>query len=216
MFIPLARQPREITKMKSVSVLFLIALFIQVIPTAKAEEWRIAKSDFGIDVEYRYPAGSSWRAFRGQVEVAAKPDKVVRFLQDLDSLASWHYRTRSAEVIKMEGMTSALVHIVTKPTWPVKQRDVVCRVELTVEADSDVIHISMESVDEVLPPSSNAVRMEKLEAKWKIEPSETSGSRVTYETYVEPGGSLPRWLFNNLAMDVPLFSLLNLRRYFEL
>jgi len=184
-------------------------------PSAQAEDWRLAKSDFGIDIEYRYPTDSPWRVFRGQVEVAAKPDRVVRFLQDLDALPTWHYRTKSAEVIQMEGLTSALLHIVTKSTWPVKKRDVVCRVMLTLAPDSDTIHITMDSVEDALPALVGAVRMNKLNAKWTIEPAGDSRSRISYETYVEPGGKLPRWLFNSLAMDIPLFSLRKLRRIFE-
>ncbi len=112
----------------------------------------------------------------------------------------------------MEGLTSALVHIVTKPTWPVKQRDVVCRVELNIAADSDLIHIRLDSVEDALAVSGDSVRMNKLRARWTIAPSGESSSLVTYQTYVEPGGELPSWLFNNIAMDVPLFSLLNLKR----
>ena len=201
--------------MKIVSNIFLTGLLILVFSTAQAGGWRPVKSDFGIDIEYRYLADSPWRVFRGQVDVAAKPDQLVRFLQDLDALPAWHYRTKSAEVIKMEGLSGALVHIVTKPTWPVKQRDVVCRVLLTLQPDSDAIHITLESVDDAVPSPANTVRMKKLSAKWIIEPLGDSRSRITYETYVEPGGDLPRWLFNNMAMDVPLFSLLNLRRNFD-
>ncbi len=192
--------------------LFLTLLIALSPIVALADEWRLAKSGFGIDVEYRYPDNSVWREFRGQVEVPAKPDRVVRFLQDLDALPSWHYRTKSATVIKMEGLTSALVHIVTKPTWPVKQRDVVCRVELNIEQDSDLIHIRLDSVEDSIAVANNSVRMNKLRARWTIAPAGESGSLVTYQTYVEPGGELPSWLFNNIAMDVPLFSLLNLKR----
>jgi len=201
--------------MKIVTSICLTLLLVAIFPSAQAENWRLAKSDFGIDIEYRYPGNSQWRVYRGQVEVAAKPDRVVRFLQDLDALPTWHYRTESAEVIQMEGLTSALLHIVTKPFWPVKKRDVVCRVVLTLESDSDVIHITMDSVDDALPPVADAVRMNKLSAKWTIEPAEDTRSLIIYETYVEPGGKIPRWLFNGLAMDVPLLSLQKLRRIFE-
>ncbi len=60
--------------------LFLTLLIALSPIVALADEWRLAKSGFGIDVEYRYPDNSVWREFRGQVEVSAKPDRVVRFL----------------------------------------------------------------------------------------------------------------------------------------
>ncbi|MFT5274274.1 MAG: hypothetical protein ACI9J2_000799 [Saprospiraceae bacterium] len=201
--------------MRSVKTILLTIFSVLSLSSAQAQDWQLVKTDFGIAIETQVLADSPWHGFRGQVDVAAKPDQVVRFLQDLEALPSWHYRTESAEVIKLEGYASALIHIITKPLWPVKRRDVICRVSLTLATDSGAIHITLESVDNAAPPTAGVNRMDKLNAKWTIQPLGDTHSAVSYETYVEPGGKMPVWLFNTMAVDVPLYSLLNLRRHFD-
>lgn len=46
--------------------------------------------------------------------------------------------------------------------------------------------------------------MLRAEGVWTLIPLEGSGTRVTWEMHLEPGGSLPTWLINRRVVDTPL------------
>ena len=111
-------------------------------------------------------------------------------------------------------MTNAYVYIVNAPPWPVKPRDVVCKVSLQLDRENDLIRITIDSVDGFLPVTEEYVRTAKLKAEWQIKPVTETTSLLRYQVFIDPAGKIPRWLFNSFAVDVPLITLLNLKRKF--
>ena len=197
--------------------LFVGMLLVAQIPIAAAEDsdWRLSKEYQGVQIFSHFPQGSTYKEFRGEIEVNAKPDQVVRLFQDLDKIAEWHYRTEIAEVLDLVDMTSAYVYIVNVPPWPIKPRDVVCKVELELDRENDLIRITIDSVDDYLPTKEKYVRTAKLTAEWQISSLTETTSLLRYQVFIDPAGKIPRWLFNSFAVDVPLNTLLNLRRKFS-
>lgn len=179
------------------------------------DQWSLSKELQGIQLYSRFPPGAQYKEYRGEIEVNAKPDRIVRLFQDLSKISEWHYRTEKVEVLNLIDMTNAYVHIINNPPWPIKKRDVVCRVSLKVDETNDEIRITLSSIDNQLPATEEYVRTAKLEAEWLIKPVSENKSSLQYQVYIEPGGKIPRWLFNSVAMDVPLFTLIKLRSRFN-
>ena len=194
-------------------VLLPVGLLAGCLSTAvvQAADWIPIKTRQEVKIYSHTPPGRDYRRLRGEVTVEAKPGKVVRILQDLERTPEWHLHTTRVEELELVDMTTAIVHIHSRPPWPVKPRDVVARVSLTLLKATGAIRIDMKSVDDVLPSQPGFIRTARLDAEWLITPESEDSSRVRYTLYVEPGGSIPRWIFNNVSMDVPLFSLIHLR-----
>ena len=195
-----------------VTLVLFAAQFLQ--SAAEASEWRLSKEYQGVQIYSRFPQGGPYKEFRGEIEVNAKPDRVVRLFQDLNNISEWHYRTETAEVLDLLDMTSAYVYIVNAPPWPVKPRDVVCKVSLELDRENDLIRITIDSVDGFLPEKDKYVRTAKLKAEWQVKSLTESTSLLRYQVFIDPAGKIPRWLFNSFAVDVPLITLLNLKRKF--
>jgi len=189
----------------------LFAAFI-TFDAAHANDWRLIKEQQGIQIHYRYPEGSQYRQYRGEVMVNVKPDRVVRFFQDLEKISEWHYRTKQVTVLSMISATDAYVHIINTPPWPIRSRDVVCKVSLIIDDSNDQISITLTSVNNKLPASERYIRIPDLVAEWLIRPLSDNSSSIRYQIHMDPGGNIPVWLFNNFSMDVPLLSLIKLRR----
>ena len=193
----------------------LVAFLMAHAPVSFAESrWSPIKEQGGVQVFSRFSGDRTFREYRGEIEVEAKPDRVVRLLQDLSALPEWHYSLESATLLKTLGFTDALVHIVIAPPWPLKKRDVVCKVSLKLEEENDAIRITLVDVPDELAVDPAYQRVPSLQAEWLIQPASDNSSLVRYTTYTNPGGNIPTWFYNNVAMDVPLFTLLNLRRHF--
>ncbi len=179
---------------------------------AQANDWRPIKEQQGVQIYYRYPEESRFRQYQGEIVVNAKPDRVVRLLQDLEKISEWHYRTKQVTVLDMIDMTNAYVHIINTPPWPIHARDAVCKVSLRIDEAKSHISITLTSVKNQLPVTDQYIRIPKLEAEWLIRPVSDNASSVRYQMHMEPGGRIPLWLVNNFAMDVPLLSLIKLRQ----
>ena len=54
-----------------------------------------------------------------------------------------------------------------------------------------------------------------MTGRWLLVPEKSASGResikVLYEMNVDPGGDLPSWLVNNMAVDLPFITLKNLR-----
>jgi hypothetical protein len=189
----------------------IIAIFL-TFDVAQANDWRLIKEQQGIQIHYRYPDGSRYRQYQGEVVVNAKPDRIVRFFQDLEKISEWHYRTKQVTVLNIINPTDAYVHIINIPPWPIRARDVVCKVSLRIDDSTDQISITLTSVDNKLPATEQYIRIPDLVAEWLIRPLSDNSSSIRYHIHMDPGGNIPVWLFNNFSMDVPLLSLIKLRR----
>ena len=190
----------------------LLIAVVLVLDVAQANDWRFIKEQQGIQIHYRYPEGSQYRQYRGEVIVNAKPDRVVRFFQDLEKISEWHYRTKQVTVLSMISATDAYVHIINTPPWPIRARDSVCKVSLTIDDSNDQISITLTSADNELPVSEQYIRIPDLVAEWLIRPLPDNSSSIRYQIHMDPGGNIPVWLFNSFSMDVPFRSLIKLRQ----
>ncbi len=70
-----------------------------------------------------------------------------------------------------------------------------------------------------VPFKKGMVRVQTMSGYWEFMPvvsgGENSGKvKVTYELSLDPGGNLPKWLVNTLAVDLPFHTLKNLRQPF--
>ncbi|MGL6315704.1 hypothetical protein [Vibrio sp. WXL103] len=55
------------------------------------------------------------------------------------------------------------------------------------------------------------VRIEQINSTWTFTPVSKSQTDVTYQVFTEPGGRLPAWLVNTVAVSQPYKTFLGLR-----
>jgi hypothetical protein len=78
-------------------------------------------------------------------------------------------------------------------------RDIISRGKGSADANSGVHRIEWRAVDdERAPVAPGVVRVQKAAGFWEFEPLADGTSRVTYETYLDLGGSIPMWLVNTI------------------
>lgn len=82
-------------------------------------------------------------------------------------------------------------------------RDIVTRGVRSVDAASGIHRIEWRAVhDPRAPESSDAIRIDQAAGFWEFAPNGDGTTRVTYETYLDLGGSIPRWLVNAMMPDM--------------
>jgi hypothetical protein len=76
-------------------------------------------------------------------------------------------------------------------------REIVSRGEGSADADTGIHRIEWRAVDdERVPHAEDVVRVDEAAGFWEFVPLEDGRTRVTYETFVDLGGSIPMWVVN--------------------
>jgi hypothetical protein len=169
-------------------IFFGIPLVV-ALSAAGDEGWTAFDSREGVIYEKRSVAGSRFNEYRAVVAVTSSPAETSR--------AVWSAITESipATVKKRTVISRASDEIVVYDqirTPVVSDRDVTIRIRRVV--NGDCIEIRFESANDLgPPPASGFVRLPVVRGKWALAPA-NSGTRVTYECYSEPGGSIPAFL----------------------
>ena len=55
------------------------------------------------------------------------------------------------------------------------------------------------------------VRIQKSNSSWTVTPKSEGKIQIIYEVEAEPGGSIPDWLANSAASELPYNTFINLR-----
>jgi len=93
--------------------------------------------------------------------------------------------------------------------WPLKDRDLVTL--LTVNKISDKKYkLTLESLPNVIPEKEKTLRIKKLMGFWLLEEIDKK-TKVTQQLFVNPEGSLPKFVVNSLLVKGPYKTFSDLR-----
>ncbi|MBC3916735.1 START domain-containing protein [Undibacterium sp. CY18W] len=180
-----------------------------------APEWTLAKDAEGIRVYTQAVAGSPLREFRGEVDIAATPEQVVRVLKDANSFRKWMPNVVVSELLK-SSETDQHHYLENAVPWPLVNRDGVYHFMYSHsdEGGIAVTTVRVEALPDYLPKKDGKVRIPKSDGYWKIIPV-ASGVKVIWQIHAYPGGEIPAWLVNSTVIDTPFKTLKGLRNFLQ-
>ena len=106
---------------------------------------------------------------------------------------------------------SLITYNETKAPWPVSNRDVVSRSKVVVTNDRIIHYIAAINRPDLAPLKSGNVRMTEMNAQCTLI-RKGAKTLAIYQVKADPGGSLPAWLANKSSRDLPLNTILGLKR----
>ena len=180
--------------------------------------WQLTKQKDGIQVYVRDNPNSPLKVFRGIVTLSdTKLNPLVAVLEDIKAMPKLLHNCQSASTIKKDGKLSSTIHIVNNMPWPVKDRDSIVHSVTTQDKKTKKVLIKLQSKPKAIPVNKGMVRVQTMSGYWEFMPVVIAGKdsgkvKVTYELSLDPGGNLPKWLVNRLAVDFPFNTLKNLRQ----
>ncbi len=187
---------------------------IKTLQAKTATEWVLQLDYEDIQVWIASVKDSNFKKFKGSVQIHAPIGAVVSLIQDTEQLPNWYYNTVSAKSLKAMGPNQSLKYAVTKTPWPVTDRDSVVMGTKTF-AENGTVTITLEGRPNEYPRQENLIRIPKLTGYWTITPISPSRTQVEFMLAAEPGGEIPSWLANSMVIDMPFYTLRNLRQKLE-
>ncbi|HQO03824.1 MAG TPA: START domain-containing protein [Spirochaetota bacterium] len=193
---------------------FAVASLIAVTACAVFAEssWTKEFTKNGIAVYTRPIEGSSFKEFKGVGMIPASLEACQKVLMDIPKLTRWMPDCISAKLLAQEnGGNTIITYNETKTPWPVSNRDVVSQSKVVVTNDKITHYITAINRPDLAPLKSRNVRMTKMTAQWTLI-RKGDKTLAIYQVKADPGGSLPAMLANKSSRDLPLNTILGLRR----
>jgi len=189
---------------------FSAFLTLLVTTTGQAENsWTLNKDQDDIQVWVRDNPGSAVKSFKGIRFIPAKLSTLVSILDDTQNFPRLLHQCKHAEELKRISNTESDKYIVTDMPWPVTDRDTIVHSVLKQNKKTRQVDIQLTSKPDLLPSKPGMVRIQSMSGHWQLKP-QSNGTQVIYEMQVDPGGNIPKWLVNALAVDIPFYTLKNL------
>lgn len=171
------------------------------------EPVRLGDSRDSIRTWVRPVDGLQVKAFRGMTELPHTTLAVLALIADVPQMHKWAYQCRVARQIKTRAESQTYTRF--RGIWPASDRDVLIDTQVRQQADGSIVVESRHVADF---PLSDDVRIPYLHNTLRLTPLKGRWTRIELETQVDPGGMIPAWLANLVAIDAPLHTLAGMQR----
>lgn len=181
--------------------LVLTVCLVRLVAVAQTD-CELRRSDNNIFVYACKVSESKLKAIRANFFLPTTASVLAGHILNVEKYTEWQYNIIKAEVLEVISDLELIYHAEVKAPWPVSNRDLVVRLKITQDPQTNVMTFSIVSIPDYIPPRKGIVRVPRSEGKWTITPV-TDGLKINYSFLVDPGGSLPSWLLNLSIAEGP-------------
>ncbi|MDR9827600.1 START domain-containing protein [Vibrio sp. FNV 38] len=188
-----------------------LVLMVSFSSLAIENNWKEVKDKKGVKVYNQSIEGSSFKAFRAEMTIEANLTTLIAAFNDVEVGTQWVENVDEMHLVHSTSITDTVTYTLTKAPWPVANRDAVVHNITTQDPETLVVTIDQAAVADFLPRNKGTVRIEQLNSTWTFTPVNEQETYITYQVFTEPGGQLPAWLVNTVAVSQPYKTFLGLR-----
>ena len=188
------------------------ALATTYAPSVRADEWKQIKEAEGITVWQKVDDGSSFVVFRSKGVVNAPIDKVTAVMSDFDRACEWMFNCAESATLDVQGADIISYNHTRSPVFFVSDRDVTVKTHIGIVQEPHQVHADFAlTQDARRPERKGIVRVVRLSGFFEMRAVDRDHTEVMYQVDTDPGGSIPRFLVNWGAKDLPYETLHSLR-----
>ncbi|MBL8021402.1 MAG: hypothetical protein JNM27_17150 [Leptospirales bacterium] len=190
-----------------------IALILVQPAVILASEWRLARSENGIEIYLKESHTGSEKDIRASVRIRSTTAAALNLIRNAEQCSEWIHYCKSGRVLQNVSQSEWIVYSITSLPFPLKARDTILasRVE---SQNPGPVRIMFRTIPDYLPNDPMYVRIRDLSGSWSLLETPT-GLNVVYEFRTDPGGLFPDWFVNDSLTNQPYQTLLNMRRLLE-
>lgn len=166
-------------------------------------------STTGITTWKKAVDNSSLDAFKGAMTVDQSMLTILAVLADIPHFPTWVFHCDAARTLPKKG--DGFVYLYIRGIWPVSDRDAVLHSTLQQNPDTLAITVHTTARPDLLPVHEDRVRMPALNNFFVLTPIDADTTHIVFTTYADPGGLIPGWLANFVAVEAPFDTLSRMR-----
>ena len=189
----------------------LVATSFSVL-ASDGNEWKLVRNKQGIEVYNRKVEGNDFKEFRAEADIQANLTSIIALFTDTSVGTQWVENIDEMEEIKHFSDAHTITKTYTKAPWPVSDREAIVENVISQEPNTLIVTIEQHGKPNYLPNNKKVIRVAKLESRWVLTPIDKETTHISYQVLSDPGGSIPSWLINMVAVSQPYNTLLGLSK----
>mgnify|MGYP000096950266 CR=1 FL=1 len=176
-------------------------------------KWVTITKEQGVTVTNRREKNRQFPTFRGTGRVKANILDVFAVISDADRQKEWMHKCADSAMLKVVDDKTRITYNRTDAPWPVKDRDCTLRAKVQIITPQKEIKIRFRAIKTKLKGEvADVVRMPVLEGHWYLVGMGGDKTLVEYQVNADPAGELPDWVVEQTSKDLPLHTIVNLRK----
>lgn len=188
---------------KTITLLFLLVL--TAAPAClTAQNWDFIKEKDGIRIYTRKEPGKPLKSFRGVMDVHVPLDRIYNLIGNVKNVDWWDKNVKEIKVLYYEKEKRSQYYLVYDAPWPVTDRDLCAEAIITTDPVTGRRTVQAGPLKDVIPEKPDRVRIRDYRQSWLIDPKPNGDVHLVLEGYVDPGGSVPDWVYNMVITETPL------------
>lgn len=180
-----------------------------------AQSWDFIKEKDGIKIYTRIETGKTLKSYRAVTEINAPAEKIFTLMEDINNTDWWDKKLTQIKVLLYEKNRRAQYYMVYELPWPVTDRDLCVDVSITTDQMIGEYKINAVALNGVLPERDDRIRIKDYLQTWTITPAGKDLTYIVLEGYVDPAGTIPKWISNMLIIESPIKAISGLRDAME-
>jgi uncharacterized protein YndB with AHSA1/START domain len=194
---------------------FFFLLFVIYSMTVLADgEWNWVSDDDGVTLYARALKGRSTSEVKGTCVVDRPIEAVASLLSDIASYPKWFFRCIQSHKIPSEDSADShfLLYVVIDTPWPFADRDVVYRVETTIDHAAQKVVVHSTAIHAPwIAHKTNAIRITDSQLQWTLQQQSSGQTRITFINRTHAAGFWGDYISDSGTHATTLHSLKNLK-----
>ena len=186
-----------------------------------SQGWELAKQKDGIKVYTREIDNSSYKEFRGEMDIInTKIDPLLSFIKDGKHCALWRYKC-----INMLNLSDGYIYKLSHLPWPFKNRYTVMKSVTNYDQQNKSYTIELKNIarsqlpqqiQAQLPEQENTVQMRYSDGFWRLIPNPALNSiHIIYQMHGDANVALPSDWTHHGIINSAFITLNNLKKQFS-
>jgi len=194
---------------KSTTWLTLSLLCLSVFSKAQTP-WELREDKEGIQIYTRELPNKKYLEFKATTEIEASMHSLIALLKSVDQMSDWMKNFEQNKLLASKDFWHQVsYHEVYIPI--LQNRDVVLELKVSKNASNGEVRIDMLGLPSYLPYQKKKTRIQEMKGYWVCVPLDEQRIRIEYGMYVDPGSSIPSWLYNMRIKKDPFTTLKNIQ-----
>lgn len=184
--------------------------------TGWASDWQPTKEIDGVQLYARHDPSATLKSFKGVVRIKASMKQALAAVLVRESFPEWVHNMREDRTLSTDNADQSYCYIWIKGVWPTSDRDTVARVSVDQDPRTLAVSVVARSMEQHrVPPQKDRVRMTSMYSGFTVIPVAANETEVQLEGVADPAGSIPNFMTNMVAADLPAKTLSALKARLE-
>jgi hypothetical protein len=175
-------------------------------------DWVFKKEKDGIKIYTRQANHSKFNDLKVELDLQGTLSQLSSILLDVEKYPKWFYATKSGIQIKRISNNEIIYYSEIETPWPLDNRDYYGDLKITTDSGTRSLRAICIGIKDYLPVKKNLIRIPISKTTWYASAISSKLMHLVFFIELDPGGTVPAWIFNLFATKGPVETFKNLKQ----